>query len=43
MTLFADSESDPEEGSSPEEGDEDLPGHEEDLEDYENEDHSADE
>jgi hypothetical protein len=43
MTLFADSESDPEEGSSTEEGDEDLHGDEGDSEDYKNKDHSAEE
>jgi hypothetical protein len=43
MTLFADSESDPEEGSPPEEGYEDLHGDEVYLEYDENEDDSADE
>jgi hypothetical protein len=43
MTLFADSESDPDEGSPPEEGDEDLHGAEGYSEDDENGDDSADE
>jgi hypothetical protein len=43
MTFFADSESDPEEGSPPEEGDADLHGAKGYSENDKNEDDSADE